>query len=118
VLGGTTVKPLVELSGQQLSIRAIARRLDVSRTPSASTYARPGCRRPSRGRPRPSRHDPFRAHVRPAPGRGRWRTASSWTLDPMTAQHPVLDLHGRRESDGRSARAAWRRWRLIHVQSQ
>jgi hypothetical protein len=38
VLGGTTVKQLIELSGQHLSIRAIARRLDISRNTGGSTY--------------------------------------------------------------------------------
>jgi transposase len=40
VLGGATVKQFIELSGQHLSIRAIARRLDVSRKAAAAVEDR------------------------------------------------------------------------------
>jgi hypothetical protein len=47
VLGGATVKQLIELSGQHLSIRAIARRLDISRnTAPGGPVAKPRPRRP------------------------------------------------------------------------
>jgi len=54
VLGGATVKQLIELSGQHLSIRAIARKyLRAPRLPVAKPRPR-----------RPSKVDPFRDHVR------------------------------------------------------
>jgi transposase len=64
VLGGVTVKQLVELSGQQLSIRAIARRLDISRNTVRKYLRTPGLP-VAKPRPRrPSKLDPFRDHVR------------------------------------------------------
>jgi len=64
VLGGATVKQLVELSGQHLSIRAIARRLDISRNTVRKYLRAPGLP-VAKPRPRrPSKLDPFRDHVR------------------------------------------------------
>jgi transposase len=64
VLGGATVKQLIELSGRQLSIRAIARRLDISRNTVRKYLRSPGLP-VAKPRPRrPSKVDPFRDHVR------------------------------------------------------
>jgi len=64
VLGGVTVKQLIELSGQHLSIRAIARRLDISRNTVRKYLRSPGLP-VAKPRPRrPSKVDPFRDHVR------------------------------------------------------
>jgi transposase len=63
VLGGVTVKQLVELSGQHLSIRAIARRLDISRNTVRKYLRAPGLP-VAKPRPRrPSKLDPFRDYV-------------------------------------------------------
>src|SRR5207247_3836693 len=61
---GTTVKQLVELSGQQLSIRAIARRLAISRNTVRKYLRMPGLPVAKPRRRRPSKVDPFRDHVR------------------------------------------------------
>jgi transposase len=64
VLGGATVKQLVELSGQHLSIRGIAKRLDISRNTVRKYLRTPGLP-VAKPRPRrPSKVDPFRDHVR------------------------------------------------------
>lgn len=64
MLGGATVKQLIELSGQHLSIRAIARRLDISRN-TVRKYLRAPRVPVAKPRPRrPSKVDPFRDHVR------------------------------------------------------
>jgi transposase len=64
VLGGATVKQLVELSGQQVSIRAIAQRLDISRNTVRKYLRAPGLP-VAKPRPRrPSKLDPFREQVR------------------------------------------------------
>lgn len=64
MLGGATVKQLIELSGQHLSIRAIARRLDISRNTVRKYLRAPGLP-VAKPRPRrPSKVDPFREHVR------------------------------------------------------
>ena len=64
MLGGATVKQLIELSGQHLSIRAIARRLDISRN-TVRKYLRAPRLPVAKPRPRrPSKVDPFRDHVR------------------------------------------------------
>jgi transposase len=58
------VKQLIELSGQHLSIRAIARRLDISRNTVRKYLRAPGLP-VAKARPRrPSKMDPFRNHVR------------------------------------------------------
>jgi transposase len=58
------VKQLIELSGQHLSIRAIARRLDISRNTVRKYLRAPGLP-VAKPRPRrPSKVDPFRDHVR------------------------------------------------------
>ena len=64
MLGGATVKQLVELSGQHLSIRGIAKRLDISRNTVRKYLRTPGL---PVAKPRPrrlSKVDPFRDHVR------------------------------------------------------
>ena len=64
MLGGATVKQLIELSGQHLSIRAIARRLDISRNTVRKYLRAPGVP-VAKPRPRrPSKVDPFRAQIR------------------------------------------------------
>lgn len=64
MLGGATVKQLIELSGQHLSIRAIARRLDISRNTVRKYLRAPGVPMAKRRPQRPSKVDPFRDHVR------------------------------------------------------
>ena len=64
MLGGATVKQLIELSGQHLSIRAIARRLDISRNTVRKYLRAPGVP-VAKPRPRrPSKVDPFRDQIR------------------------------------------------------
>jgi len=63
VLRGATVKQLIELAGQHLSIRAIARRLGISRNTVRKYLRTPGLP-VAKPRPRrPSKLDPFREHV-------------------------------------------------------
>lgn len=64
MLGGATVKQVVELSGQHLSIRAIARRLDISRNTVRKYLRAPGLPVAKPRPPRPSKLEPFRAHLR------------------------------------------------------
>jgi len=64
VLGGSTVKQLVELSGQHLSIRAIARRLDISRNTVRKYLRAPGLPVAKPRSRRPSKLDPFRDPIR------------------------------------------------------
>jgi transposase len=63
VLGGATVKQLIELSGQNLSIRAIARRLDISRNTVRKYVRAPGLPVAKPRPQRPSKVDPFCDHV-------------------------------------------------------
>jgi transposase len=64
MLGGPTVKQLWELAGQQHSIRAIARELDLSRNTVRKYLRAPGVPRYTPRPPRPSKLDPFRDHLR------------------------------------------------------
>ena len=64
MLGGATVKQLIELSEQHLSIRAIARRLNISRNTvrkSLRALGVPVAKPPPR---RPSKVDLFRDQIR------------------------------------------------------
>ncbi|MGH7397963.1 MAG: IS21 family transposase [Candidatus Rokuibacteriota bacterium] len=58
------MKQLVELSGQHLSIRAIAKRLDISRNTVRKYLRTPGLPGAKPRPRRPSKVDPFRDHVR------------------------------------------------------
>jgi transposase len=64
MLGGPTVKQLWELAGQQHSIRAIARELDLSRNTVRKYLRAPGVPRYTPRPPRPSKLDAYRDHIR------------------------------------------------------
>ena len=63
MLGGGTVKDLYELVGQGASVRAIARRLGLSRNTVRKYLRSPGVPKFSPGPPRPSKLETYREHL-------------------------------------------------------